>query len=180
LVRRVWRFPFLSPGDCGFSPRCLYDSKSGFAQLAPRPGLKAPFLNSKKKDGVSGKFIPQSFLRQIPPSGTPWFDQRRLLSPSPPNLERGRLYARGGAPYAGQLAPLKDTALPRQTPASRLSSLGLLLPYMRPYRGRVLAAMAALLLAAGLLLGIGQGLRQLIDRGFAAGDMLPTSTRRRW
>jgi ATP-binding cassette subfamily B protein len=65
---------------------------------------------------------------------------------------------------------LKDTALPRQTPASRLSSLGLLLPYMRPYRGRVLAAMAALLLAAGLLLGIGQGLRQLIDRGFAAGD----------
>jgi ATP-binding cassette subfamily B protein len=66
---------------------------------------------------------------------------------------------------------LKDTALPPHTPASRLSSLALLLPYMRPYLGRVLAAMLALLMAAGLLLGIGQGLRQLIDRGFAAGDM---------
>jgi hypothetical protein len=33
----------------------------GFAQLAPRPGGKAPFLNWDKKDGVSGEFIPLTF-----------------------------------------------------------------------------------------------------------------------
>ena len=41
---------------------------------------------------------------------------------------------------------------------------------MRPYRARVAAASVVLLLAAGLVLGLGQGLRHLIDTGFAAGD----------
>ncbi len=53
---------------------------------------------------------------------------------------------------------------------SRIGSLGLLLPYLRPYLGRVIGASAALLLAAGLLLTLGQGLRRLIDRGFASGS----------
>ncbi|WP_052213648.1 ABC transporter transmembrane domain-containing protein [Belnapia sp. F-4-1] len=52
----------------------------------------------------------------------------------------------------------------------RLSSLGLLLPYLRPYRGRVALAGLALAAAAGLTLGLGQGLRHLVDEGFAAGS----------
>jgi ATP-binding cassette subfamily B protein len=52
---------------------------------------------------------------------------------------------------------------------SGLLSLRLLLPYLRPYRWRVAAASAALLVAAGLMLAIGQGLRHLIDSGFGGG-----------
>ncbi|KAA5614787.1 ATP-binding cassette domain-containing protein [Rhodovastum atsumiense] len=43
----------------------------------------------------------------------------------------------------------------------------MLVPFLWPYRGRVLAAVVALLLAAGLVLLLGQGLRHLIDDGFA-------------
>ena len=45
-----------------------------------------------------------------------------------------------------------------------------LLPFLRPYRLRIAAAVAALLTAAGLVLLLGQGVRQLIDRGFAGGN----------
>ena len=51
-----------------------------------------------------------------------------------------------------------------------IRSLRLLAPYLRPYRGRVLAASAALLLSAGLVLVLGQGVRRLIDSGFASAD----------
>jgi len=47
-----------------------------------------------------------------------------------------------------------------------LTSLRVLLPHVRPYLGRAVAASVALLVAAGLLLGLGQGLRTLIDQGF--------------
>ncbi|MBL6458414.1 ATP-binding cassette domain-containing protein [Belnapia sp. T6] len=53
---------------------------------------------------------------------------------------------------------------------ARLAALGLLLPYLRPYRGRVALAGLALVLASGLVLGLGQGLRHLVDEGFAAGS----------
>jgi ATP-binding cassette subfamily B protein len=49
----------------------------------------------------------------------------------------------------------------------RLTALRLLLPYLRPYALRAAGATASLLVAAGLLLGLGQGLRRLIDMGFA-------------
>lgn len=49
-----------------------------------------------------------------------------------------------------------------------LTSLRVLLPHLRPYLGRALAASVALLVAAGLLLGLGQGLRALIDQGFGS------------
>jgi ATP-binding cassette subfamily B protein len=52
----------------------------------------------------------------------------------------------------------------------RVSSLGLLLPYLKPYRLRTLGAAVALLAAAALVLTLGQGLRRLIDLGFATGD----------
>jgi ATP-binding cassette subfamily B protein len=53
-------------------------------------------------------------------------------------------------------------------PASRrLIALRLLLPYLRPYRLAAAGAAIALLASTGLQLGIGQGLKQLIDHGFA-------------
>jgi ATP-binding cassette subfamily B protein len=52
-----------------------------------------------------------------------------------------------------------------------ISSLSLLLPYMRPYLARSLMAGFTLLLAAALVLALGQGLRRLIDMGFASGSM---------
>ena len=58
----------------------------------------------------------------------------------------------------------------RRLPTLPVSSLGLLLPYLRPYRGRTLGATVALLLAAGLVLTLGQGVRRLIDQGFAPGS----------
>jgi ATP-binding cassette subfamily B protein len=42
--------------------------------------------------------------------------------------------------------------------------------YAWPYRARVLAAAVALVVAAGSVLAIGQGLKLVIDRGIAAGD----------
>ena len=48
-------------------------------------------------------------------------------------------------------------------------SLRLLLPHLRPYLARAFCAGAALLLAAGLTLTLGQGLKRLIDEGFGGG-----------
>jgi ATP-binding cassette subfamily B protein len=41
---------------------------------------------------------------------------------------------------------------------------------LKPYRRRVVVAAIALIIAALAMLGVGQGLRAVIDRGFAAGD----------
>ena len=59
----------------------------------------------------------------------------------------------------------------RSTPGTQAptASLRLLLPYLRPYAARAAGAALALLLAAGLVLALGQGLRRLVDEGFAAG-----------
>ena len=51
-----------------------------------------------------------------------------------------------------------------------LSALRLLLPFLRPYAGRAAAAGVSLALAAGLVLLLGQGVRRLIDEGFASAD----------
>ncbi|UPY38682.1 ATP-binding cassette domain-containing protein [Sediminicoccus sp. KRV36] len=60
------------------------------------------------------------------------------------------------------------------TPRSRnIASLRLLFPYLKPYAGRTAGAAAALLMAAGLVLLLGQGLQRLIDQGF--GDRSPGS-----
>ncbi|MDE2200193.1 MAG: ATP-binding cassette domain-containing protein [Rhodospirillales bacterium] len=49
----------------------------------------------------------------------------------------------------------------------RLTALRLLLPYLAAYRARIAAAGAALLVAALLVLGLGLGVKRLIDTGFA-------------
>jgi ATP-binding cassette subfamily B protein len=61
-----------------------------------------------------------------------------------------------------------QVAAPRQV--AKLASLRLLLPYLAPYRWRVAGASAALLVAASLVLALGQGVRMLIDDGFASRD----------
>ena len=45
----------------------------------------------------------------------------------------------------------------------------MLAPFLRRYRGRVIAALAALAISSGSVLLLGQGLRRLIDTGFATG-----------
>ena len=52
---------------------------------------------------------------------------------------------------------------------ARLSTLLQLLYFMRPYTGRMVLAAAALVFTAGITLAMGQGLRILIDEGFAGG-----------
>ncbi|MDE0060492.1 MAG: ABC transporter transmembrane domain-containing protein [Defluviicoccus sp.] len=51
-----------------------------------------------------------------------------------------------------------------------MGSLRALVPWLAPYRLRIAGAGAALVVAAGSVLVLGQGLRGLIDRGFGAGD----------
>ena len=43
--------------------------------------------------------------------------------------------------------------------------------FLRPYRGHVMAALAALTVAAGTVLAVGWGIRLLVDDGFAAGNV---------
>ncbi len=65
---------------------------------------------------------------------------------------------------------MSDTKTPA-TPRAHIASLSLLLPYLRPYLLRTIGAAGTLLLAAGLVLALGQGVRRLIDMGFASGSM---------
>ena len=51
-----------------------------------------------------------------------------------------------------------------------LRSLGILWRFVQPYRGRLVVAIAALLVAAGCFLVIGQALKQVVDAGFTRGD----------
>jgi len=56
---------------------------------------------------------------------------------------------------------------PKATSARPLRAL---LPFLRPYRGTLAAALVALLVAAGAMLALPVAARYLIDRGFAASD----------
>jgi ATP-binding cassette subfamily B protein len=52
----------------------------------------------------------------------------------------------------------------------QLRQFALLWRYLRPYRGRIAAAVAALVVAAACFLVIGQGLKRVVDAGFARSD----------
>jgi len=68
---------------------------------------------------------------------------------------------------ADRLSP----AAPPPGPAfARLRHLGILLDFVAPYRARIAGAAIALIVAAGSFLIIGQGLRRVVDMGFAHGD----------
>ncbi|MGQ9369915.1 ABC transporter transmembrane domain-containing protein [Azospirillum sp. ST 5-10] len=60
---------------------------------------------------------------------------------------------------------------PAAAPPSRsLRPLRRLLPFLLPYRWRIAGAALALTVAAATVLGLGQGMRVLVDQGFAEGD----------
>ena len=54
---------------------------------------------------------------------------------------------------------------------STFSVLAALWPYVKPYRWRLYGALLALTCAAALVLGLGRGLRAVIDYGFAPGNI---------
>jgi ATP-binding cassette, subfamily B, bacterial len=69
--------------------------------------------------------------------------------------------------------PPRDPALeslPKLPPATAARTLVRVGRFLRPYRLQVAIALAALVVAAAATLTIGQGLKGVIDRGFAAGD----------
>ncbi len=51
-----------------------------------------------------------------------------------------------------------------------VTQLRRLLHFLQPYRGRVVIALLALLVASGSVLALGQGLRFVIDSGFGSGN----------
>jgi len=67
------------------------------------------------------------------------------------------------------VARLRDSIPDR--PANRdIRQLARILRFLAPYRRQLAIAMVALVVAAGCVLVLGQGLRRVIDRGFASGD----------
>ncbi|MEP7276919.1 MAG: ABC transporter transmembrane domain-containing protein [Betaproteobacteria bacterium] len=66
-----------------------------------------------------------------------------------------------------------DTRLepaPKIPPLTALRTVARVLRFLRPYRRQILYAGIALLFAAGAVLALGQGLKLVVDRGFAAGN----------
>jgi ATP-binding cassette subfamily B protein len=59
---------------------------------------------------------------------------------------------------------------PNLPPVTALRTLARIGVFLHPYRRQVVAAAVALLVAAGAVLAVGQGLKGVIDRGFAAGN----------
>lgn len=64
---------------------------------------------------------------------------------------------------------MSNTPDPHKKPKS-LNPLRSLIPFLKPYRGTLVAAMLALLVAAAALLALPVALRQLIDHGISAKD----------
>jgi ATP-binding cassette, subfamily B, bacterial len=65
---------------------------------------------------------------------------------------------------------MTDAALTERPKGRSIQPLRALWPFIRPYRGTLVAALFALLLAAGALLGLPIALRFLIDQGFVKAD----------
>lgn len=65
---------------------------------------------------------------------------------------------------------MRENDRPGEPVRGELRSLRALVPWLAPYRSRILGAAVALFVAAGSVLVLGQGLRALIDEGFGAGD----------
>ncbi|HVO87941.1 MAG TPA: ABC transporter transmembrane domain-containing protein [Casimicrobiaceae bacterium] len=66
-----------------------------------------------------------------------------------------------------------DTRLepaPKIPPVTALRTVARVGRFLRPYRQQVVYAAIALIVAAGAVLAVGQGLKFVVDRGFAAGD----------
>ncbi len=75
-----------------------------------------------------------------------------------------------------EVKPLSQPRPAREATPAR-GVLFALLRYLKPYRGRVLAATVALVFTAAVTLSIGQGLRILVDAGFSDPDGLARALR---
>ncbi len=67
------------------------------------------------------------------------------------------------------MARLRDS-IPDRPANKDIRQLARILGFLSPYRRQVAIAMVALVVAAGCVLVLGQGLRRVIDGGFASGD----------
>ena len=65
---------------------------------------------------------------------------------------------------------LTPVAPPPATGVQRLRHLSILLGFVAPYRTKVIGAALVLIIAAGCFLVLGQGLKRVVDMGFARGD----------
>ena len=61
---------------------------------------------------------------------------------------------------------------PKLPPVTALKVLARVGRFVRPYKKQVILALIALLFAAASVLAVGQGLKFVIDRGFAAGSAI--------
>ncbi|MDP1716790.1 MAG: hypothetical protein Q8L40_01835, partial [Burkholderiales bacterium] len=60
-----------------------------------------------------------------------------------------------------------SSTIPPKGDIAQLARLG---RFLFPYRWRIAAALAALVIAASCVLALGQGLRYVIDAGFGSGE----------
>jgi ATP-binding cassette, subfamily B, bacterial len=65
---------------------------------------------------------------------------------------------------------MTDTSSSERPKSRSVKPLAALMPFLRPYRNVLLAAMIALLVASGAMLGLPIALKGLIDKGMAAGS----------
>jgi len=63
--------------------------------------------------------------------------------------------------------PLTNSMSDKNNQTKKVAILFELIQFIRPYKGHVLAAFIALIFTAGVMLSVGQGVRMLIDEGFA-------------
>jgi ATP-binding cassette subfamily B protein len=66
--------------------------------------------------------------------------------------------------------PAPDAPALVSQPLRSFAGLRRILAFMRPYRLRLVGAMLSLMIAAGTVLALGQGLRRLVDDGFRSSD----------
>jgi ATP-binding cassette, subfamily B, bacterial len=65
------------------------------------------------------------------------------------------------------IAAMRSSDRPKSRELARLSAIA---RYLKPYRLQIAGALVALVAAAATVLGLGQGLRILMDKGFSAGN----------
>ncbi|TXH37078.1 MAG: ATP-binding cassette domain-containing protein [Rhodospirillaceae bacterium] len=70
------------------------------------------------------------------------------------------------------MANIRDARQIDRPKSRNLRQLNHLMRFTMPYRWQVLGATIALIVTAGTMLALGQGLRHLIDRGFGGGDQV--------
>ena len=65
---------------------------------------------------------------------------------------------------------VNDAPGPSERPRSSIGALRGIIPYLKPYKGAIVASLVALIIAASAVLVMGVGLRSLVDHGFSGGN----------